>query len=167
MDYERLDFVEEVQRLARGGVDVVFDGIGGSHIWRSRKALRPGGMVVAYGLTGSLRGGRTASGGPPRRRRLRGIAMFAFYAAGGWLSAGWRRVVPYSIQWLKRLRPAWFRQDLITLFDLLQQRRLQPLVAQRLPLGEARRAHELLGKGGIAGKLVLVCKGPPLESRAA
>jgi NADPH:quinone reductase-like Zn-dependent oxidoreductase len=64
-------------------------------------------------------------------------------------------VVPYSIQWLKRLKPALFRQDLIALFDLLQQRKIKPLIAQRFPLAEARRAHELLGKGGITGKIVL------------
>jgi NADPH:quinone reductase-like Zn-dependent oxidoreductase len=57
IDYRRLDFVEEIHRLAGEGVDVVFDGIGGTHIWRSRKALGSGGTVVAYGLTSSLRGG--------------------------------------------------------------------------------------------------------------
>ena len=63
---------------------------------------------------------------------------------------------PYSIQTLKRWKPRLFRQDLITLFDLLQQQRIKPLIAQRVPLSEARQAHELLGKGGVAGKLVLV-----------
>ena len=71
-------------------------------------------------------------------------------------------MVPYSIQWLKRLRPALFRQDLITLFDLLQQRKIKPLIAQRLPLAEARHAHELLGKGGVTGKVVLVPNGSSL-----
>jgi NADPH2:quinone reductase len=42
------------------------------------------------------------------------------------------------------------------LFDLLQQRKIRPLVAERIPLAEARRAHELLGKGGVVGKVVLV-----------
>jgi NADPH2:quinone reductase len=65
-------------------------------------------------------------------------------------------VVPYSIQTLKRLKPAWLRSDLIALLDLLQQREIQPLVARRFPLGEARSAHELFGKGGVTGKLVLV-----------
>jgi NADPH2:quinone reductase len=156
IDYEHLDFVNEVHRLAREGVDVVFDGIGGAHIWRSRKALRRGGTVVAYGLTSSLRGGRLASGRPGRRRRFRAIGIFGVYIAGGWLLPGRKRVVPYSIQWLKRLRPAWFRQDLIDLFDLLQQRRIKPLIARRFPLDEARDAHELLGRGGVTGKIVLV-----------
>ncbi len=158
IDYEGLDFVKEVHRLTREGVDVVFDGIGGTHIWRSRKALRRGGSVVAYGLTSSLRGGRLASGRPGRRRRFRGIAVFGLYIAGGFILPGRKRVVPYSIQWLKRLRPAWFRQDLIVLFDLLQQERIKPLIARRFPLAEARDAHELLGKGGVTGKIVLVSR---------
>jgi NADPH:quinone reductase-like Zn-dependent oxidoreductase len=166
IDYQLQDFVKESYRLTRKGVDVVFDGIGGTHIWRSRKALRPGGKVVAYGLTSSLRGGRLASGRPGRRQRFRGIAIFGLYIAGGWLLPGRKRVVPYSIQWLKRLRPAWFRQDLIALFDLLGQQKIKPLIAQRFPLASARQAHELLGKGGVVGKIVLVGNGSSLESGA-
>ena len=157
----------EIHRRTGEGVHVVFDGIGGTHIWRSRKALRLGGRVVAYGLTSSLRGGRLASGRPGRRHRFRGIAIFGLYFAGGWLLPGRKRVVPYSIQWLKRLRPALFRQDLIALFDLLQQKRIKPLIAQRFPLAEARHAHELLGKGGVTGKIMLVPNGSSLESGAA
>jgi NADPH2:quinone reductase len=164
IDYQHQDFVEEIHRLTSEGVDVVFESIGGTHIWRSRKALRPGGTVVAYGLTASLRGGRMPSG---RRHRFREIAIFGVYIAGSWLLPGWKRVVPYSIQWLKRLRPVLFRQDLIALFDFLQQRKIKPLIVQRLPLTEARHAHELLGKGGVTGKIVLVPNGSSLESGAA
>ncbi len=67
----------------------------------------------------------------------------------------------YSIQWLKRLRPALFRQDLIALFGLLQQKKIKPIIAQQFPLTEARQAHELLGKGGVTGKIVLVPNGSP------
>ena len=155
IDYQQQDFVKEIQRLTGDGVDVVFDSIGGAHIWRSRKALRPGGKVVAYGLTGSLRGGRLASGRSGGRHRYRAIAIFGLYIAGGWLLPGRKRVVPYSIQTLKRLKPAQFRQDLIALLDLLQQKKIKPLIAQRFPLAEARQAQELLGKGGVTGKIVL------------
>jgi NADPH2:quinone reductase len=159
IDYQNLDFVKESHRLTDKGMDVVFDGIGGTHVWRSRKALRPGGTVVAYGLTSSLRGGRLAGGRPGHRQRYRRIAVFGVYIAGSWLLPGRKRVRPYSIQWLKRLRPAWFRQDLVVLFDLLRRRQIEPLIARRFPLAEARRAHELLGQGGITGKIVLVRDG--------
>jgi NADPH:quinone reductase len=61
IDYQHQDFVKDIHRFTGEGVDVVFDGIGGTHIWRSRTSLRSGGTVVAYGLTSSLRGGRLAS----------------------------------------------------------------------------------------------------------
>jgi len=167
IDYQHQDFVEEIHRRTGEGVDVVFDSIGGTHIWRSRKALCPGGRVVAYGLTGSLRGGRLASGRSGDRHRFRAIAIFGLYIAGSWLLPGRKRVVPYSIQWLKRLKPALFRQDLIELFRLLQQQKIKPLIAKRFPLTEARQAHELLGTGGVTGKIVLVRNGSSLESGAA
>jgi NADPH:quinone reductase-like Zn-dependent oxidoreductase len=156
IDYQQVDFVEAIRRLTGAGVDVVFESIGGTHIWRSRKALRPGGKVIAYGLTASLRGGRLASGRGGRRRRFRAIAVFGWYIAASWLLAGRKRVIPYSIQWLKRLQPAFFREDLSVLFELAKQGKIRPLIARRFPLVEARRAHELLGKGGVTGKIVLV-----------
>ena len=167
IDYQHQDFVKEIHRLASEGVDAVFDPIGGPHLWHSRKALRPGGRVVGYGLITSIRGEGLTSGRPGRRQRFRGIAIFGLYIAGGWLLPGRKRVVPYSIQTLKRLKPEWFRQDLITLFDLLQQQKIKPLIAQRFPLAHARHAQELLGKGGVIGKIVLVCNASSLESGAA
>ncbi|EON19526.1 alcohol dehydrogenase [Cupriavidus necator] len=156
IDYQRLDFVEEIRRLTGDGVDVVFDGIGGSNIWRSRDALHPRGKVVAYGLTASLRGGRLASGRSGRRNRFQRLAIFGVCIVGGWLLPGRKRVVPYSIQWLKRMKPALFRQDLTVLLDLLQQERIKPLIARKFSLSEAKLAHELLGEKGVAGKIVLM-----------
>ena len=47
IDYRSSDFVEEIGRLTSGrGVDVVFDGMGGPHMWRSRQALRPETLIV-------------------------------------------------------------------------------------------------------------------------
>jgi NADPH2:quinone reductase len=76
-------------------------------------------------------------------------------------------VVPYSIQTLKRLKPGWFRRDLSALLDLLQRQEIKPLIAQRFPLAEARQAQELLAKGGVTGKIVLVRVGSSLESGVA
>jgi hypothetical protein len=42
-----------------------------------------------------------------------------------------------------------------------------PGFPQRFPLTEARDAHELLGKGGLIGKIVLVRNGLSLETGAA
>ena len=167
IDYQQQDFVTEIQSLTNPGADVVFGSMGGAHIWRSRKTLRRGGKVVAYGLTGSLRGGRLSSGRSGGRHRYSAIAVFALYIAGSFLLPGRKRVVPYSIQTLKRLRPTLFRQDLTALFELLQEQKIKPIVSHRFALSEARQAQELLGKGGVIGKIVLVPNGSPLPSKAA
>ena len=163
IDYEHQDFVKEIHHLTGDGVDAVFESIGGSHTWLSRKALRRGGKVVAFGLTGSLRGGRTTLSGKGHRHRYRAISIFFWYILLSRLLPGRKRVVPYSIQWLMRLKPAFFRQDLTALFKLFQQKKIEPLIAHRFPLTEAKQAHELLGKGGVKGKIVLVCIGTANE----
>jgi len=163
IDYRQQDFVAEIHRLTGNGVDVVFDPIGGKHTWHSRDALRPGGRVVGYGNTTSLRGKGLAADRPGRRNRLHGIPIYALYILGGLLLPGRKRIIPYSIQTLKRMRPAMFRQDLITLLGLLKQQKIKPLIARRFPLAEARQAQELLEKGGVTGKIVLICDGSSIE----
>ena len=66
---------------------------------------------------------------------------------------------PNSIQWLMRFKPACFRHELLTLLDLLKQGKIKPLIAQRLPLEEARRTHEMLGEGGVLGEIVRLPNG--------
>jgi len=53
-------------------------------------------------------------------------------------------------------RPEWVPEDLSTLFDLLAQAKIKPIVA-RMPLVKAARAHELIGKASVMGKVVLIC----------
>jgi NADPH2:quinone reductase len=134
IDYRNSDFVQEIRRLTGDGVDAVFDGIGGDNLWRSREALREGGRVVVYGFQSKLHGGRMASGAPSGRHPIRESAILGWYILRNWFRPGRKSMVPYSIQWLMRLKPAWFRHDLLTLFDLLQQKKIRPLIAKRLPL---------------------------------
>ena len=49
-----------------------------------------------------------------------------------------------------------FREDFNTLIELLRDGKIHPVVAERLPLTEARHAHELLESSASKGKLVLV-----------
>jgi NADPH2:quinone reductase len=159
IDYRQEDVVAELLRRRGEGVDAVFDPLGGGHLWESRAALRRGGVVVGYGLRSSMRGDGLVSERNGRRDRFGGALHFAALIAAAWTLPGRRRVLPYSIQVLARRRPQWFREDLLALFELLRAGKLKPIVAQRLPLAEARRAHEVLGRGGVTGKIVLVAGG--------
>jgi NADPH:quinone reductase len=154
IDYQKTDFVDEVHRLTGEGVDMVFDGVGEANVWRSFQALKPCGRVIAYGFTSFLQKGELAGG---LRYRLRGILRPAGYALRAFLSPGRRRILPYSIQYLKRWRPGWFMEDLTALLDLLRDKKIKPMIADRLPLIEARHAQEVIGGGAVRGKLVLIC----------
>ncbi|MCA9523975.1 MAG: zinc-binding dehydrogenase, partial [Myxococcales bacterium] len=55
IDYRSEDFVSRVAELTHGGgVDVVFDSIGGAHLRRSYQTLRPRGTLVSFGVSGDL-----------------------------------------------------------------------------------------------------------------
>ena len=155
IDYKNADFVKEIHRLTGSGVDAVFDGIGGDNLWRSRDAVREGGRVVAYGFQSKMHGGRMIYRSKGRHP-IRESAELGSLIVRNWFKPGRKSMVPYSIQWWMRFKPAWFRHDLLTLLDLLKQGKIKPLIAERLPLEEARRAHEMLGEGGVLGKIVLL-----------
>jgi NADPH2:quinone reductase len=152
IDYKRSDFLEQIRNLPGGGVDIVFDGLGGWNLLRSWRALTPGGRLVAYGLVSSLAGGK---------RDLKRLLTSAMgWAAAYTLSLLTRRkrLMIYSIQRLKRRKPDWFRQDLTTLFGLLGRGELKPVIERRLALEQAALAQELLARGETVGKIVLVSR---------
>jgi len=150
IDYKRSDFLKQVRNLPGGGVDIVFDGIGGWNLLRSWRALTPGGRLVAYGLLSTFADGRR-----DLKRLVSSAAGWAAAYTLGLLSRR-KKLFVYSIQMLKRRKPDWFRQDLTTLFDLLGRGELNPLIDRRLPLEQAALGHELLVKGDTVGKIVLV-----------
>jgi len=149
IDYKQRDFVEVCGELEPEGLDVVFDGIGGTHLARSVRTLRRRGQVVAYGL------GSTAANGRQTLRAIVTSSLAWLWAFSFNLVPGYKSVKLYSIQMLKRRHPSWFREDLEELLALLSDGRIRPLVAARFPLREAAKAQEMLAAGSTVGKLVL------------
>jgi NADPH:quinone reductase-like Zn-dependent oxidoreductase len=64
----------------------------------------------------------------------------------------------YNILTEKKKHPQWFREDLSRVLAMLQAKSIRPVVAERLPLREAGRAHELLERASVSGKIVLMCQ---------
>jgi len=170
IDYRNEDFLARVRELLGNGVDVVVDGLGGPLSVRSFRALRPGGRLVVFGAYSTLVNGRRSW-----RRWME------WYGASGtvWLLGKLsprRRVMAYRIQKLRdrpqalplgvggragpvggaSRYPEWFREDFDALLELLRADKIHPVVAERMPLTAARRAHEMLPQTAATGKLVLV-----------
>lgn len=143
IDYRTEDFV---QRAA--GVNAVFDPIGGRNWLRSYRALGKGGRFVGYGMSAAVEGGR-------RHMMLAGTS-FAWLAIVGRLpgkSAQW-----FSVTTEMKKHPDWFPEDLTRLLSMLEEKKISPVIAARLPLREAARANEMLERAAVSGKIVLMCQ---------
>jgi NADPH2:quinone reductase len=152
IDYQREDFTKVVP----GGFDVIFDGVGEDDFRRSFVALKPGGVLCAFGYTA----------------RVQKRASLASTLAGLVRTYLWRRVLNalpggkrprmYSINLMRAQHPDWFRADLEQLFELLANGSIRPRIADRISFEQVAEAHRRLEAGGLDGKLVLC---PDLEAQ--
>ncbi len=157
IDYRTEDVVARVraETTAAGtgpGVDAVFDAIGGKVTVRSRAALRPGGTLAVFGLTGML----DPSG--RRRRNLTARTLWSYARVVGAWALSRRRIRLYSIQRVARRHPDWYQADLTQLFRLLEDGAIAPVIADRITLDDVREAHERLAAGAVTGKIVVALR---------
>jgi NADPH:quinone reductase-like Zn-dependent oxidoreductase len=154
IDYHAGDFVTAVHRLTAGrnggaGVDAAFDAIGGAHFSRSFACLASGGLLFGYGSQ------TMAVGREGLASAALGLARIKLWGALSGLYGG-RRAVFYSITARRMAHPDEFKADMATLFDLLRDGVIHPVVVDRLPLVAAREVHTRIDAGGLGGKIVLL-----------
>lgn len=144
IDYRNEDFVARIGELTGDGVDAAFDPIGGTkQLWRSYRTLRKGGRLVWFGVAATSRQGM----------RVIPASLFIRFVLS-LLPDGKRAPMPPNAA-----KPLdWYRGTLALLLDLLAAGKLNPVIAARIPLLDAVRAHELLERGGHQGKVVLVAE---------
>ncbi|MFE2743329.1 medium chain dehydrogenase/reductase family protein [Streptomyces scopuliridis] len=150
IDYRTEDVAARVRELAPGGVDAVFDHVGGRSVVDSWSLLAPGGTLVSYG-SASTRDDEGSKQWPvvkllgrvwlwnalPNRRR----AYFFNVWAGRALAKD-------------RFR-ARLRADLTQVFAALQRGDVTAQIAAQLPLTRVADALRLAESGTVAGKVVL------------
>jgi NADPH:quinone reductase-like Zn-dependent oxidoreductase len=145
IDYRNENFVERIRSLTGDGVDAVFDPVGGARqVWRSYRALRKGGRLVSFGMAATTKGGLLVI---PRTLLVMVLLMLVPDGKRAVMSPNLAEYAPANI--------AWYRETMTELLDFLAAGSIKPVV-ERIPLVEAARAHELLERGGYAGKVVLV-----------
>jgi NADPH:quinone reductase-like Zn-dependent oxidoreductase len=144
IDYRSEDFATRIQALTGQGVGVAFDAIGGDNFKRSFDSLKKGGTLVAYGFYNNAMG---KGGSVPLE--------FAKVSLWNLLPNG-RSSVFYSIGGMRKKHPDWFREDLMILFDLLAEGEIKPVIAGRMGLEDAARAHELVEQAAVPGRIVLI-----------
>lgn len=141
IDYRNEDFLARMQAI--GGVDAAFDFIGGNNFKRSFKSLRKGGILVPYGFYDNAMG----KGGSVPIDYIK-VALWNFLPNG-------RSTTFYSIADLRKKQPDWFREDLTTLFGLLEEGKIKPAIERRMRLEDAVTAHKLIEDAAVKGCIVL------------
>lgn len=149
LDY-RGDVPARVRELAPGGVDAVFDHVGGPGIVDSFRLLAPGGTLVAYGSA--------ATKDDPGNSRLPVLKLIARLL--WWNALPNRRRTHFYNVWGGKRNLARFRAhltaDLTAVFELAAKGKLESQVAARIPLTEAAKALTLAESGTVTGKVVLI-----------
>ena len=140
------DFVERIDELTGDGVDIVIDPIGGAnHLWQSYRTLRDGGRLVWLGSAAV---------------EDHGIWIGLTSELASWtlrlLPDGKRVPRCPTMDKHAEANNDWYRATLTDLLTSTANGDLNPVVAERIPLLEASRAHEQLERGGRAGKYVLI-----------
>lgn len=140
IDYRSADFAAMIRAAEPGGLDAVFDGMmTPAYARRAYPLLQRGGTLAAYGE-------------PPSRGdlfRLLGRVAWSHLWPGG------RRHKLYGTS-AYTFNQAPFLEDWATLFCLLEEGQIRPIIAERIPILEAARANALLESGTVTGNLVLV-----------
>jgi len=139
IDYHSQDFVEVIHQAEPDGLDVVFDGMFGDYTRRALTVLRRGGNLVGYGAPPSLGSLLAALGYVARHNLLPHSGTIKLYGTS-----------------LYRFDKRPFFEDWATLFRLLEEGQIKPIIMQRFPLLEAAKANDLLESGQVTGNLVLL-----------
>jgi NADPH:quinone reductase-like Zn-dependent oxidoreductase len=144
VDYRTEDVSARVREVAPdGGVDAVFDHVGGPGLMDSWRMLGRGGTLVSYGSASSL-------GGTGHRLRPY-VPIFARIMLWNALPNGTKATFYYVKRW-----PKLFHDDLEVVLSLLSEGKIEARVAARLQLDRASEALGLLVSGKASGKVVLV-----------
>lgn len=143
IDYRTQDFVKILREIEPNGLDFVFEGMGGEHADRALAVLRRGGKLVSYAAPVGL---------------LSILKDMVKLLQVNLLSKG-KRAEFYGITalYLRDKQP--FMEDLPKLFNMLAEGKIKPVITEKLPLLEARKANELLESGNVTGNIVLLAPG--------
>jgi NADPH:quinone reductase-like Zn-dependent oxidoreductase len=151
VDYRSGDVAARVRELAPGGVDAVFDHVGGRGIVDSWRLLAPGGTLVSYGSAST----RDDEGSKqlPVLKLLGRVWM--------WNALPNRRRAYFFNVWAGRALAknrfqARLRADLTQVFAALRRGDVTVQIAAQLPLTSVADALRLAESGTVAGKVVLI-----------
>ncbi len=141
IDYHTQDFSQVIRQAEPDGIDVVIDGM----------------MRVDYvrrGLSLLRRGGRMVSFGEPQGFGVLFRVLGTVVAVNLLPTGKSFKLYGTSFYFLGNRQP--FLEDWATLFRLLEEGKIKPVIEKRFPILEAAQAHTMLESGSVTGNLILL-----------
>jgi putative PIG3 family NAD(P)H quinone oxidoreductase len=139
VDHRTEDFVEAVGhavgRAPEGGIDVVLDVVGAAYLQRNVEVLAPDGRLVVIGMQKGRRGELDLDLLLRQRASVTGTMLRPRSLAD-------KAAIVADVE--------------AQVWPWLADGRLRPVVGARVPLRDAARAHELVERGEVFGKVLLV-----------
>jgi len=136
IDYSKENVIERVLELTGGqGADILFDHVAGKAFTDGLKMVAPLGMIVSYAVLGGM----------PE------TDLFAAMRSNIERSPAVRCFTMHTYDHMEKPR----RDAMARAVGLLGSGKVQPALAERIPLIEASRAHWLIEKRTALGKIVL------------
>jgi NADPH2:quinone reductase len=138
ISYRDEDFVARLREATDGaGADTILDIMGASYLDRNLDALATDGSLVVIGMQGGVKGELNVGKLIGKRARVIGTALRGRPLTGGQGKQAITEAVTASV------------------WPMIADRLVKPVIGARLPIDRAAEAHRLLSSGEVAGKLIL------------
>lgn len=136
INYKREDVIQRVLELTGGrGADLILDHVVGAGFTDQFAMLAPMGLIISFNVLGGLPEKDLFKEMRAHLNKSPAVRCFTMHT--------------YDHD------PAIRRRLIEKVLRLFKEGRVRPPIFDRLPLAEARRAHELLDAGEVLGKLIL------------
>jgi putative PIG3 family NAD(P)H quinone oxidoreductase len=138
INYRDEDFVEALRKATDdAGADVILDIIGASYLDRNIDALASDGRLVIIGMQGGVKGELNIGKLLSKRAHVIGTTLRGRPTTG-----------PAS-------KSAVVAEVRRSVWPMIADGRVRPIIGARLPIQDAAEAHRLLSSGEVTGKVVL------------
>ncbi|MDT5277035.1 MAG: hypothetical protein QOE48_1078 [Mycobacterium sp.] len=138
IDYHDEDFVASLREATDGaGADVILDIMGAAYLDRNIDALATDGQLIIIGMQGGVKAELNLGKLLSKRARVIGTTLRGRPATG-----------PNS-------KSAVVAATASSVWPMIADGRVRPIIGARLPIQEAAEAHRLLSSGQVIGKIVL------------
>ena len=138
ISYRNEDFVDRIREATGGaGADVILDIMGAAYLDRNLDALAPDGRLVIIGMQGGVKADLNIGKLMTKRLRVIGTTLRARPVGGA------------------HGKSAIVAQVVASVWPMIADGRVRPVIGARYPITDAARAHRALASGETYGKVLL------------